>query len=85
MNSVMALVMFLMYWVVKVGGKRDITACRMRATVSFKGVYLSIPGNLCCIAAMWEGKGAERMTGRWHHRVHKPTLLNKLTHQLETT
>lgn len=30
-----ALAMFLMYWMVTVGGRRDITACRMRAKMSF--------------------------------------------------
>ena len=28
--------MFLMYWVVIVGGRRDITACRMRSKMSFR-------------------------------------------------
>ena len=52
--------MFLMYWVVIVGGKRDITACRMRAKMSFKAMCLSVPGNPCCTAAMWQGGGGSR-------------------------
>lgn len=52
--------MFLMYWVVIVGGRRDITACRMRSKMSFRATCLSVPGNHCCTAAMWEGRGGSR-------------------------
>ena len=55
--------MFLMCWVGIVGGRRDITACRMRAKVSFRAVCLPAPGNPCCTSAVWrggEGAGDDR-------------------------
>lgn len=56
--------MFLMYWVVIAGGKRGITACRMRAKMSFKAMCLSVLGNPCCTAAVWQGGGGGREAGR---------------------
>lgn len=74
MNSVMALAVFLMYWVVFVGGRRDITACRMRAKMSFKAVCFSVPGNppppiqlhSCHVAGKGRRGGREDARG-WHH------------------
>lgn len=60
----MALAVFLMYGVVIVEGGRDLTACRMRATVSFKALCLSVPGNPCCTAGVWQGREGSREDDR---------------------
>lgn len=82
--------MFLLYWVVIAGGRRNIAACKMRAKMSFKAMCLSVPGNPCYTAAKWQdggGSGEDDGAGGWYHcEQQQPALAcPALAHQLEST